>query len=315
MGMRKLIAAAVALLLSSCSRPPERAAEKPPSAKSQQKPPSSYTEEFWKTWQDGKAEVSAYQVTRPRGSSTSVVVFALERFSSSRRVRADNHSGRDVFPVMKMNAVREYGPGAGDMLNVFAALEPVNGQPAGSTVKVGYSSWDWVGSVWRQILLTGRRADLSWRSYLSEEADGQSTRVYPDQHGVPEDCLPMCARRISWPILRLGETQTFSVLPSLTTGRIHDDRARVRVKLSLTKERSTTVVPAGAFRTHTFTAAWPEGGAATTWRVEADPPHRIVRWETRAGETASLLGSERLTEPKDGPVSAEVLRRLGLQPQ
>ena len=308
------LVAVAAVGLSGCRQSGQDVAtETPAEAQLPATGSSAYPPEFWNTWRDGKAEVAAYEVTVPnsRRKSFVVTVFALEKLSNSRRVRAEQYRGRDVFPAMKMNVIRESAPGSGQMLSVFAALEPVNGHAAGNTTKVSFSAWGWPGHLWRQLTLTGNRANLSWHSYIEGEADGQSIRAFRDQYGVPEDALPMCARRIAWPILRLGQTEWFDYIPSLTDRRIHSERTLPDLTLSLSRDRHTTVVPAGSFRTHTFKASLPDIKLTKTWDVEADPPHRIVRWQTGLGETGSLLGAGR-TEAEITNVD-EALSRVGVR--
>ena len=77
-------------------------------------------QDFWKHWGDGRAELNGYRLVQPRYGSpragTAVYVFVTEDFSDALRVKADpgKHSAGDVFPVMKLNAVRDFQTGIYD---------------------------------------------------------------------------------------------------------------------------------------------------------------------------------------------------------
>ena len=295
----RIVVYALALLMASCGgEKPEKAAQPAPAAQPRKARSSAYPDEFWKHWQDGKSEVSTYAVTmRDRSrKATAIVVFALERFSDTRRVSVEQQQGTDV-PAMKMNVIREYGPGKGAMLTVFAALEAMDGHPPGYVRKIMLSSHSWAGQSSKQLILTGRRGILSWQSHTEAEGSGTSTRTFEDPDSLPDEALPLCARRMSWPILRLGQRTVVPAFP-FAGGQVR------RILVSLPQDRQTTVVPAGSFRTHRFTAG------VTAWDVEGDSPHRIIRWQSKSGEEAVLLGSERVDVSKDA--TEDLMRRLSL---
>src|SRR5438477_209587 len=84
-------------------------------------------------WNDGRAELDGYQLVQPRygqlHKGTVVLVFVKEDFSDSARVKADPgvHPADDVFPVMKLNVVKDFQTGIYDynlMSSVFVAFEP-----------------------------------------------------------------------------------------------------------------------------------------------------------------------------------------------
>jgi hypothetical protein len=294
------LAAAVALLLSACEKSPEAP---PAQEQTRRTAPSAspYPQEFWSTWNDGLAEVSAYELTYPDGRrGTAVLVFALEQWSAGQRTEAGNgYGGSDTVSTLRMTAHRQRAPGIGETLSVAAALEPVGGEVAGHTVKVLYAGRDWSGPV-------------SWHG-LGPAGEGHAVRSYPDPQGVPDDALPLCARRIAWPVLRLGQSGVFASRPSLRQPVGVTDRTVLR--LTLSAERQTTVVPAGSFRTHRFTAEGQGSGPVSRrWEVETEPPHRIVRWDASDGETGVLLGSGRwkLEEAADPRLLNGMLRSLGL---
>jgi hypothetical protein len=306
-----------ALVSVSCTRTPDGAGSGKQDHQTNRQ--FAYPNEFWAHWQPDKAEVSVYDVVLPRKhqyrKATATAVFNIDRFSRSRRVATSRQLGPDVWPAMKMHVLRKYTARAGDSLTAFAILDEVDGQPAGAASRIDYANWSLSGTIWRQLLPNGRQATLAWHVATEEEADGLGTRTFGDQNNVPEDCLPIAARRIGWPILRLGETGLYNVISSIEHAGVHNDRGATAVHLSLTSQRRTTVVPAGSFRTHTFKAVWPRNVRNKTWDVEADPPHRIVRWTSSEGESANLVSSTHvslstLTASDSGPA----MPAAGVQP-
>jgi hypothetical protein len=88
-------------------------------------------------------------------------------------------------------------------------------------------------------------------------------------------------------------------------------------RLHRSPEASPVDVPAGSFAAETLTAEI-DGDLARTWtfRVEADEPHRILRWECSDGRRGDLVGSDRLAYWKmNGPGFEKELSRLGLSPR
>ncbi len=101
----------------------------------------SHAQDFWKHWGDGKAELNGYSLEQPRygavRSGTAILVYVTEDFSDSLRVKADpgKHPASDVYPVLKLNAVRDFQTGIYDynvmtstFLRVAAGLAGGEGQ-------------------------------------------------------------------------------------------------------------------------------------------------------------------------------------------
>ena len=85
------------------------------------------------------------------------------------------------------------------------------------------------------------------------------------------------------------------------------------VTVSRSGSAQSLTVPAGAFQAETFTARFPDG-FSRTYYVESAAPRRILKWTTSEGESAQLLGSDRLKYwemNKEGGEAA--LAKLGLR--
>ena len=283
-----------------------------------------FADAFWKHWGDGRAELAGYDLTFPRygslRSGVAVTVFVTETFSNALRVKSDpgQHPTSDEYPVMKLNLVRDFSTGIYDynlMTSSFIALAAVNGRPAGSPTKVSFSSQEWCGNVFAQLLFDAGSARYTAHSYFDGEADQQREVAVP-LDALDGDALLVWARGFSPPLLARGESRDVPLLGSLETSRLtHRPLALGRATLTRVNGVTSVVVPAGRFEVERRTVAI-AGGPTVTIDVERDEPHRIVRWQSTTGEKAELLGSDRLKywEMHD-PGGEKALEKLGLTPR
>jgi hypothetical protein len=246
-------------------------------------------------------------------TGSAVLVFVTEDFSDSRRVKADpgKHPAADVYPVMKLNVVRQFPTGIYDynvMTSVFARVAP--GWPV---AKVSFSSQEWCGHVWHQLLPGPGRVDGLLHSYFDGEADAKDELPLP-AGGVFDDVLPIVVRGWNGEYLKAGESRTVAFLPSLMSSRLaHKPLAWTRATITRSAAPSDVKVPAGRFKAWTWTVAQ-DGGPVFTYLVEAAPPYRLLRRSSDAGDDMVLLGSSRQSYWKlNGPGGERYLKELGLQ--
>ena len=274
--------------------------------------------DFWKHWGDGRAELNGYRLTQPRygvnRQGSAVLVFVTEDFSDSLRVKADpgKHPATDVYPVMKLNFIRSFQTGIYDyntMTSVFARVAA-----AWPVAKVSFSSQEWCGHVWHQIVPGAGGVSGIFHSYFDGEADGKDALPLPEG-GVFEDALPILLRGWNGEYLKAGESRTVPFLGSLYASRLaHKPLAWRRATISRAAAASEVKVPAGTFAAVLYTVA-EEGGAKATYAFEAAPPFRLLRRSSDAGDDAVLLGSSR--QPywqQNGPDGEKFLKELGLKP-
>lgn len=312
------------MLLAGCSRAPAPQPAPRKAATVPLKPAKidpRFDAPFWATWGDGKAELNAYDLTFPRygqkRKGVAVAIFVTENFSNTLRVKADpgKHGPADEFPVMKLNLVKDYQTGVydyNDMLSAFVSLAPVNGRNAATATKISFSSQEWCGHVYSQLLFGQEHARFTQHSYFDGEADQQREFDYPE-NGFSEDTLMLWARRMARPYTIPGSSDAFLMLTSLETARNkHVPLTWVYQTLSQDKATQTIRVPAGSFEVDVMR----ETRKDKSWRayyVEKAAPRRIVRWETSEGERADLLGSERMKYWEMNQEGGEqALKRLGI---
>lgn len=286
--------------------------------------PNPFDTAFWKQWGDGKGELAAYDLVMPRygelRKGVAVSIFVTEPFSSSARVKADpgKHSAGDEFQVMKLNLMRDFPTGVYDynlMTSTFVALQPFAGGAAGDSAKVSFSSQEWCGQVYSQVLFepTGVREEL--HSYFDGEADRRATIPRP-AGGMTEDALMMWARGLAAPFLQSGKSVKVPVLRSLAVSRLqHVPLAWQDAQLTRGDKTTNLSVPAGSFEVETHTAKLADG-RLWTFDVEAAAPRRLIRWTCSDGESGQLLGSERMEYWKmNGEAFHGAVKRIGLTPR
>jgi hypothetical protein len=273
-------------------------------------------DDFWAHWGDGRAELNGYRLTQPRYGAarpgTAVLIYVTEDFSDSLRVKADpgRHPESDVYPVLKLNEVRDFQTGIYDynvMTSVFARVAP--GWPL---AKLSFSSQEWCGHVWRQLVpRDGKLQDVS-HSYFDGEADAKGELPIPPE-AVYGDMLPILLRGWRGAYLEPGASRSVPYLPSALAARLaHRPLAWGRATIRREAETRSESVPAGSFEVVVFTVS-EEGGPTTTFMFESQAPFRLVRRFDDAGEEALLLGSARLPYwVLNRPGSEKHLELLGL---
>jgi hypothetical protein len=276
-------------------------------------------DDFWAHWGDGKAELNGYKIVQPRygekRDGIGVLVFVTEEMSDSLRVKADpgKHPASDVYPVMKLNDVLHFQTGIYDysvMTSTFARVSP--GWPVS---KVSFSSQEWCGHVYHQILPRPGAVPGVFHSYFDGEADGKDELGFP-KDGVFEDALPILLRGWGMAYMQPGETRSVPILPTLLRSRLqHKPLAWSRATITRAAGTEMVAVPAGKYKVTTWTVAI-EGGPKLTFQFEAEAPYRLVHRSTDTGEDAQLLGSARLAYWKMNNVGGEsALKLLGLKPR
>lgn len=287
-----------------------------------ERPSVEFDAAFWAHWGDGRAELSAYELSFPRYGEVrpgiAVAIFVTEPFSAARRVKVDRPA-QDSAPiqVMKLNLIRDFPTGIYDynvMTSTFVALEPFE-LPAGSPAKISFSAQEWCGHVYAQMLVRPDRIDMTSHSYFFDEADEVRRLSHPEA-GVTEDVLLHWARGWAAPELSPGDRASVALLTSLLDARVrHEPVEWVEAELERRSGTEMIEVPAGRFETQVRIVRTADGASWTFW-VETAEPRRIIRWERSDGERAELLGSQRFPYwTMNGGDFRTALEQLGLSPR
>lgn len=280
--------------------------------------------EFWAYWGDGRAELNGYRLTQPRygqARSGSVVhVVVTEPFSYEERVKADpgRHPDRDVFQVLKLNAVRDFQTGIYDynyMTSVFMAVSPHPKVRVGQPTKLTFSGQEWCGMVFEQLTYERRRVDQHRFSYFDGEGETRSALPHPED-ALTMDALPMFLRGlVSGAPLKRGASRPASFLPSVERTRmVHRTLEWTKGVLARAAAPKKVELPAGTFEVDTYSVSL-ENGDRYAFFVEVAYPHRLVKWTGPEGEVAELLGSTRLPYWRlNGEGAESYLKEIGLSP-
>ena len=292
------------LFLAGCSKGPESPAKVTDSAS------PLYDAAFWKTWGDGFAELTSYDLTYPRYGAprkgTAVSIFVTETFANSLRVKSDpaGRAKQDEFAVMKLNLIEDFQTGIYDynlMLQSFVALESVNGRPAGVMTKVAWSSQEWCGNLFKQALLDKDVLRAVSHSYFDGEGDQSLSEPTPAPAVLSEDALMLWARGMAWPVLKAGETREVPALFALQAARFKKGPVQWG-KVVLSRSSSGDVYRAKL-----------SDGRERVYEVEKSAPFRVLKYSTSEGVEGVLVASERMKYwDLNKPEGAKALEKLKL---
>jgi len=272
-------------------------------------------------WHDGKAELNGYRLAYPRygelRKGNAVLVYVSETFSEEARVKANpgRHADSDLFDILKLNLVKHFRTGIYDyelMTSVFATFEPRYGRRAGTPTKLSFSSQEWCGNVFDELLFGPASIRQKRFSYFDGEGDRDLEWKYPEG-AVTGDELWILVRSFPRPFLAPGESKKVPYLPVLERVRmLHRPLAWTTAEIKRRADRRPISVPFGRFEAETWTVEV-AGGDRYEFDVEAAPPARLLGWRGPDGERAELLGSDRLAYwelHEEG--DEKYLRNLGL---
>jgi hypothetical protein len=275
---------------------------------------------FGAYWHDGKAELDGYRYTLTRYGQKrrgqAVAVYVTEPFSKARNVKVDDPSKNpgDTFDVLKLNLVRDFQTGIYDyntMTSLFVRSDTFD------PVKVSFSSTEWCGNVYEELRLTPALLDQKLSSYFEDESAVRS--VPRPKGGLLEEELFVRLRGLDGEYLRAGESRTVPFLPSAFRRRLtHRPLLWTSARIERFPAVRTVVVPAGRFTVRVYSVAMASGPQGLFF-IEANYPHRVVRWEWQgagdSNDSGELAGSARLEYWKLHNVGDErYLARLGLKP-
>jgi len=258
--------------------------------------------DFDSYWHDGTAELDGYRMTisrygQPRHAQ-GVAIYVTEPFSESKRVKVDDPSREpsNVVDVLKLNLVRDFQTGIYDyntMVSVFVRASDF------SPLKVTFSSAEWCGHVFEELLFHPGKITCFYNSYFEGET-GARDLAWP-KDGITEDSLWILLRGLRGDFLKPGEKKSVPFLPGVYFSRLaHKPLAWATAEVS--REGNVYTVKTDDGRTGKFT-------------IEEAYPHHISRWEMLPDISAELTGTLRVQYWKlhnNGDES--YLKQLGLKP-
>lgn len=262
--------------------------------------------EFMRYWKSGLAELASYNLTTERygemRKGQGVLVFVYEEINADTRIKveSDKTPPAKQVPVLKLNNVLKFTTGIYDysvMTSVFAGLA---GGPGVSRPfeprKVSFTSQEWCGNVFHQIIPRKNGLESEIHSYFESEGDAKVTLPYPATASGAvyyEDEMPILVRELDGAFLKEGESRTLNIVPGLW------ERRKRHVPLGFTtavlSKAGKDAVKIGKENHETVKWTLVNGSITTTYHVEAAMPHRLLAWENTKGEKGELLASVRKT--------------------
>ncbi len=281
--------------------------------------------ESW--WRDGRAEMNGYtfRVNRygEERKGEAVMIFVTEPFSLSMRVKVDDPSAKpdDTVDVLKLNFVRDFQTGIYDyntMTSLFSKSSDF------SPLKISFSSAEWCGHVYDELLFGNAKIDERFFSYF--EGESSERELARPEGGITEEELYILLRGLRGAYLEPGRSRTVPFLPEAFYRRlVHQPAEWTKAVISRSSAGEKVTVAAGDFRVDRFKVQV-ESGRVGEFRVESEYPHRIITWTwTDAGESpqkrlgggsfsGELMGSDRLAYWKlHGEADAAALSKMGLR--
>jgi hypothetical protein len=240
-------------------------------------------------WDDGKAEVDAYDATVRRygalRSFTAYQIVVKEDFSRRQLVKADpGHDPADLMPVLKMNQVLAFQTGIyayHQMASTFFERSTMD------LVKFSLTSFEWCGNSYKEYTRRDGEAALHVHTYW----DGQAEATYDLPVGpdlVLYDQVPLWIRSLpqrEGTILALrvvpGQINSKGPKPAIETGSLR----------AVAEERLAT--PAGTFRTLRWELKVADRMPDRFW-LGREFPHLLVAWDKPDGGSWRLRWTQRL---------------------
>jgi hypothetical protein len=264
---------------------------------------------FESHWQDGKAELDGYRYSiarygEPR-KGTAVMVYVTEPFSTTKMVKVDDpkKSPGDVFEALKLNFIRDFQTGIYDyntMVSVFVRTHDL------SSVKTTFSSAEWCGHVFEEMLYEPHHIADRYISYFEDESSLRRIRRFDDE--VAEENLYVLLRGLRGEYMKPGARRRVHFLHGVFYRRLtHQPFVWSSALIERAAGTEAISVPAGRFETSRYTVKVNGGRVGRFW-IESAYPHRVVRWEwtstapksgkgwgpNEAADAGELAGSARL---------------------
>ena len=254
---------------------------------------------FYGHWADGRAELSSYRVVQPRYGEPreghAVLVFVTEDVHARTRIKVESPETprADRIYVLKLNQMLRFTTGIYDysmMTSVFSAVEPLTDSRSFEPLRVTFTAQEWCGHVFEEVQVRDGAVLGELFSYF-ERVGRRSWRLDRPPEFVSEDNLLIRIRELRGPMMEEGESRNVKLLPGLWELRLrHRPRELVEAVLSKGRRESVEVQGRG-FEAVPWT--WSYGQRQKTVWVDAEYPHRILRWSDSSGSRGELIVSVR----------------------
>ena len=255
--------------------------------------PQPASDAFYRTWSDGKAELSGYRITTSRygqlREGTAVLIFVTEEMNKKTLIKDDTGAvpPADKEVVMKLNQTLDFRTGIYPYSVMTSVFGPVgsSGRERFAPVKIAFSAQEWCGQVFHLLKPTVDGLESEIRSYFSTEGDADE-RLSTPPFTLYEDALPIQLRELDGPF-NGGEDWAGHLVPAVWNLRKRHVPVEA-VSATITRES----IDRDGVAATAFTLRY--GGVERTFWVEAGGSRRLLGWEASDGERADILKTTRL---------------------
>lgn len=239
-------------------------------------------------WYQGLAEINHYQasvvkygILRPAEEVVHILV--TEKHDPILLVKADDWKRPGLVDVLKFNYLTTIPTGIytyREMISAFFANPEMN------LIKLTFSSQEWCGQSFKELLNVGKRKGLWFNTYWDGQGRGKYEANFPE-YLVLYDVLPVQLRALKFSENLKGH---FEMLPTQISSKVSQPIWE-KAEFEITALQPLRV-PAGEFTAYRVQIRH-SGGEDRLW-FEKDFPHRMLKWETYAGNSYLLKKSQRL---------------------
>ncbi len=240
-------------------------------------------------WDDGRAEIDAYEATIRRYGIlrplTAYLIVVKEDFSKTQLVKADpGHDPGDLQTILKLNHVIDYQTGIysyHQMASCFFDRGTMD------LVKLSLTSNEWCGNTFKEYTRLNGRGTLHVHTYW----DNQAVATYDVPTGpdvVFYDALPLWIRSLPQ---TAGTARALRLLPSQIESKGPKPDAQAATLVAAKEEG--IVVPAGRFRALRWELRTGGGPPDVYWTAR-DAPHVLLAWDRGDGGAYRLKWTQRL---------------------
>jgi hypothetical protein len=242
--------------------------------------PKNDEQAFNTYWNQGKAEISTYNLDQSRYGSqhdgTVVIVFVTEEFSKKKAVKLDEpdkHKG-DAVNVMKCNMNKEFVTGIYQYNMMSSVFTPLDYKRHPHSLKLVSSSQEWCGQTFLQVNWERYRYEAQQFSYFESEGDRDIRLV----NTWLEDEF--------WNKIRVAPDQ-------LPIGKIKVVPSAFYLRLSHTKVKvydavSTLIDVNGLY---TYSLQYPDLGRTLKITFEKVFPYKILNWKESYGKNETTTAT------------------------
>ncbi len=251
-------------------------------------------------WDDGRAEVSAYDAVMMRYGQArrfnAYLIVVKEDFSRRQLVKADpGHDTTDLFPVLKFNHVIHFPTGTytyHQMLSVFFDRSDM------VPVKLSLAHFEWCGNTYKELRRRDRHAVLEVNTYWDGEAERRFDIRFSGRTLLYDE-LPVWLRSIPWEPKE--RNWGIEVIPTQVSSRAGNPVPR-SATLKIPSGTEEVLVGSETLEAFRVGMEW-EPGEDVFW-FHAAPPHVLLGWDRSDGGSYRLKWSRRfpyweLNQPGD----------------